>query len=118
MTDEVSAEGGEPLAPDESFALLGNETRVRILVALADADDALHFSTLHDRVDLRDSEQFNYHLDRLVGHFVDRTDDGYELRQAGSRVVEAILSGAVTEDPVLERTRSRSPVTSVAHRGR
>jgi hypothetical protein len=39
-----------------------------------------------------------------VGHFVAKTDAGYELRRAGERVVEAVLSGAVTDDPVLERT--------------
>jgi len=101
-TDGADGEG-RALAPDDAFSLLGNETRVQILEALADEPEPLSFSTLHDRVDMRDSGQFNYHLDKLVGHFVAASDDGYELRRAGGRVVEAILSGAVTEDPVLER---------------
>jgi hypothetical protein len=104
-------EDGEPrtLAPDDAFAVLGNETRIQILEGLARAADPLSFSELHDRVDMRDSGQFNYHLDKLLGHFVEGTDDGYDLRTAGERVVEAILSGAVTEDPVLERTPIDAP---------
>lgn len=94
----------ETLAPDEAFGVLANDTRMDILRALADADGALAFSELRDRVGIRQGAQFNYHLDKLVGHFVAKTDDGYALRQAGQRVVEAVLSGAVTEAPVLEPT--------------
>jgi len=99
MTDD-----GATLAPDDAFELLGNETRVRILQTLGTADEPVPFSELHDRVGLRDSGQFNYHLNRLVGHFLQKTDAGYELRRAGERVVEAVLSGAVTDAPVLELT--------------
>ncbi|KPN30488.1 hypothetical protein SY89_01223 [Halolamina pelagica] len=55
-------------------------------------------------MDVRDSGQFNYHLGELVGHFVGKTEEGYRLRQAGERVVEAVLSGTVTETPVMEPT--------------
>lgn len=96
-------------SPDEAFATLGNETRLSILRALGAADGPLPFSDLFDRVDVDDSGQFNYHLDRVVGHFVRKTDTGYELRQAGRRVVEAVLSGAVTDEPVVERTRLDQP---------
>lgn len=92
------------LSPDDAFGALGNETRVAILRALGDADSPLPFSELYDRVDVDDTGGFNYHLDRLVGHFVRETDEGYELARPGSRVVEAVLSGAVTDAPVLERT--------------
>jgi hypothetical protein len=96
-------------SPDEAFTTLGNETRLSILQALGAADGPLSFSALFDRVDLDDSGQFNYHLGKLVGHFVRKTDAGYELRQAGRRVVEAVLSGAVTDAPVVERTRLDQP---------
>ena len=96
--------GETTLSPDDAFALLGNETRVAILRALGEADEPLSFSALHDRSDVRDSGQFNYHLEKLVGHFVRKDDDGYTLRRTGRRVVEAVLSGAVTETPSLERT--------------
>lgn len=93
-----------PPSPDEAFSVLGNETRLSILRVLGDADDRVAFSELRERVGMRDSGQFNYHLNQLVGHFVDQTDEGYELRQPGKRVIQAVLSGAVTEDPVIEPT--------------
>lgn len=103
MTDgEEKAE--TTLSPDDAFALLGSETRVEILRALGDAGDPLPFSDLYDSVDVRDSGQFNYHLEKLAGHFVRKTEDGYTLSRMGRRVVEAVLSGAVTETPDLERS--------------
>ncbi|WP_276271296.1 winged helix-turn-helix domain-containing protein [Haloarcula litorea] len=92
------------LSPDEAFGVLGNETRLAILRTLGEADEPLPFSTLYDRVDVDDSGQFNYHLDKVVGHFVRKDDDGYALERAGRRVVEAVLAGAVTETPGTERT--------------
>lgn len=97
------------LAPDDAFAVLGNESRMDILQTLAESDDTLSFSELRERIGIRDSGQFNYHLDKLVGHFVADTDDGYTLRQAGQRVVEAIVSGAVTESVIVDSTRLASP---------
>ncbi|MEF8802281.1 MAG: helix-turn-helix domain-containing protein [Halapricum sp.] len=109
----MSSEGkGGPtgsLDPDEAFAALGNETRMEILRALGDAGGTLSFSELYDRVDIRDSGQFTYHLDKLVGHFVRKNDDGYELHQSGIRVIEAVLSGAMTDTPVLDPTRIDFP---------
>ena len=52
---------------------------------------------------------FSYHLDKLEGHFISRTDEGYALRQAGHRVVEAVISGTVADDPVVERTPTDRP---------
>lgn len=102
MSDSEPA--AETPCPEDAFAALGNETRVRILRVLGDHDDPLSFSDLYDELDVRDSGQFNYHLEKLVGHFVHKTDDGYTLARAGRRVVEAILSGAVTGDPSLDPT--------------
>jgi DNA-binding transcriptional ArsR family regulator len=106
MTTDEGGADASTLSPDEAFGLLGNDTRVEILRTLGAADGPLAFSELHDRVGLRDSGQFNYHLDRLTGHFVGRTDEGYALRQAGRRVIEAVLSGAVTDAPEGELTRT------------
>lgn len=91
-----------PLEPSEAFALLGNETRIAIMEALARAEAPLGFNELRAAVGLRQGEQFNYHLDRLVGHFVEKRDDGYALRHPGRRVARAILAGTFTEDIVLE----------------
>lgn len=94
----------EELAPDQAFAVLGNETRIQILQTLGAADGALSFSELRDRVGVRQGHQFNYHLSKLVGHFVEKTDAGYALRRPGRRVIEAVLSGAITEDPTVDST--------------
>ena len=93
------------LAPDEAFAVLGNEVRIQILRALANAGEPLSFSGLFDRIEYDTASNFSYHLDKLTQHFVRKTDEGYGLTRAGERVVEAVLSGAVTEAPVIERTR-------------
>lgn len=103
MTSDA-ADTAAPLSPDEAFSVLGNETRLTILHTLAEADDRLSFSELRARVGMRDSGQFNYHLDQVVGHFVDQTEEGYTLRHPGKRVVQAVLSGAVTDEPVVEPT--------------
>jgi DNA-binding transcriptional ArsR family regulator len=107
----TAPEAGEPASPspEEAFGVLGNETRVRILQTLGTAGDSLAFSELFDRIDYEDSSNFGYHLEKLVGHFVEKTDDGYALAQPGRRVVEAVLSGAVTDDLVLDRTEIDRP---------
>lgn len=98
-------EGGEGgLPPDDAFGVLGNETRIEILQTLGEADEALSFTELRDRVGIRQGGQFNYHLEKVVGHFVGKTEEGYILRQPGRRVVQAVLSGAVTDEPDLDYT--------------
>lgn len=97
------------MSPGEAFAVLGDETRLEILLALGRADAPLAFSELFDRVDYEDSSNFNYHLQQLEGHFVVKTDRGYALRQAGGRIVQAILSGVVTDYPVIERRPAEHP---------
>lgn len=103
--DTIDEEQSTSLAPDEAFSVLGNETRLGILQTLAEAESPLTFSELYDRIEYDPSTNFSYHLQKLEGHFVQKTDQGYELGQAGTRVVQAVLSGTVTESPRLERTR-------------
>lgn len=102
MADEHTQQSR--LTPDEAFSALGNEIRVGILRTLGDANVPLAFSDLYDRLAVEDSAQFNYHLDKLVGHFVRKTEEGYALGRPGRRVVESILAGAVTEAPDMSRT--------------
>jgi hypothetical protein len=92
----------ECLPPAEAFAVVGNETRLRILEALWRADRPAAFSDLRRRVGMRDSAQFNYHLDRLVGQFVRKTGDGYEFRQAGRAVIRSVLAGTLNQSPEVE----------------
>lgn len=83
------------VTPEKAFATLGNETRIDIVRVLGETGgDPLSFSELRERVGTRDSGQFNYHLNQVVGSFVQHTDEGeYELSYAGARVVGAIFSG-------------------------
>ena len=98
-------DGGDTVSPEEAFALLGNDTRVGILQALWDAfesgkgNNALSYSQLFEQVDIRDSGNFSYHLEKLTGPFVRSTDEGYELKQTGINVVRAVVAGTVVDDP-------------------
>jgi hypothetical protein len=50
-----------------------------------------------EAVGLTDSGQFNYHLDKLVGSFVAKSEDGYWLPNPGMKLYRLIVSGTVTE---------------------
>lgn len=104
MSSHSDAENATQLSPDDAFGLLGNETRIQILQTLGRADEPLTFSALFDRTTYDDSSNFVYHLEKLDDHFIDETSEGYILSQAGKRVIKAVLSGAVTEDPEVETT--------------
>lgn len=112
--DDPGDTAADQLAPDEAFAVLGDETRMGVLGALGELESPVTFSDLYDRSDADDSGAFNYHLDRMVGHFVERTDEGYRLAPAGRRVVESVLSGAVTEHRTSPGPRSTSAVRTAA----
>ena len=96
----------------EAFALLGNETRVAILMALWEEYDphanenAVPFSRIFDRVDHDDRGNVNYHLTKLKGQFIQQRTErgGYELREQGLKLVRAIIAGAGVQDVELERT--------------
>lgn len=110
MTADVARSGTE-IDPAEAFALLGNDIRVAILSCLGDADASVPFAELRRAVGVDQGAQFNYHLNRLVGHYVAKTEDGYELTQTGRRVVNAVLSGAVTGATSIEPTHTELPCT-------
>lgn len=95
----------------EAFKLLSDETRLAILVALweaydpRDADNTVSFSDLYDRVAVCDSGNFTYHLSKLTGHFIEETDDGYSLRNAGCKMVQAVIAGRGLRDTTLAPTQ-------------
>jgi hypothetical protein len=102
MTDDIEPGRSQSLSPDDAFTLLANPTRIKILRALGDASkpgvpETLSFSELRRRADISGSGRFNYHLQQLLGHFVEETDDGYRLRYAGKRVYQSIKTGTFTE---------------------
>ena len=102
MTGSTEQNECKAVSPGNAFALLGNETRIDIIRALGETSDTpLSFSALHDRINVADSGQFNYHLNKLVGSFVRRTDESkYELTYAGAQVVGAIYSGIFNQHSV------------------
>ena len=104
MTDAEDEVVVERLPADEAFDLVGHEIRLDVLMALDEADGRVPFSDLRERVGTRDSGQFNYHLDKLTDRFVERSDEGYVLADAGRRLTGAIRAGGFTKtleaDPV------------------
>jgi len=106
---ESAAGAAGPHAVD-AFKRIGDETRLAILLALWEAyepfadDNALSFSELLDRVEYDTSGNFSYHLQKLEGHFVESTADGYRLKQSGHRLVRTIIAGSGLTDGELPPT--------------
>lgn len=89
------------VSPTDAFSALGNPTRLSILRALWDADSGpVPFAEL-ERGTAAETDNFTYHLDQLVGHFVRRTEDGYALRYAGETVMRAVVAGLFSESSTL-----------------
>lgn len=96
--------------PEVAFATLGNEHRMRMVETLWDRrsvapigpDPPVPFSDLFEASGLADKGQFNYHLGKLVGPFLERSEDGYVLTHAGKNVARAVQAGSVTESPAVE----------------
>lgn len=95
------------------FEILGNDTRLAILVALWDAidpgfpppnseSDTMTFSELRERVGMRDSGGFNYHLNRLVGPFVEQRGDGYTLTNTAEQILRRIFAGTFADHESFE----------------
>lgn len=90
----------------EAFSLLGDETRLAILLALYEehepyaADNAVPFSRILDRVNCDDPGNLSYHLEKLDGQFVSQRTDrgGYELQLPGLSLVRTIIAGAGIDD--------------------
>lgn len=108
MADGTLSSGGNPhrMSPDEAFTALADPNRMAILRALWEAYDppeteSVSFSELFDQVDIRDSGNFTYHLEQLVGQFVRQTETGYKLRHAGRKVISTVLSGTAIEQPTV-----------------
>lgn len=92
----------DAIDPATAFGALSDPIRVEIIEALADThrerpgNPTLPFSELRKRVGVRDSGRFLYHLKKLRGHFVEKTDEGYRLNYAGVEMASAILAGTYT----------------------
>ncbi|WP_135853962.1 transcriptional regulator [Halorussus salinus] len=91
---------------EDTYAALTDETRVRILFALAEQYDEawssgwLSFSELRERVGVEDTSRFSYHLDELQDTFVRKVDGRYRPRVAALEIVSVIRSGTYDGDAV------------------
>lgn len=93
------------VSTEQAFSLLGDETRLQILLELAIVarEDGytvgLPFSELRKRVGVTDSGRFNYHLEKLTGVFIEKTDDErYVAAFPGLAVVSAVFAGTYAGD--------------------
>jgi hypothetical protein len=73
-----------------AFGTLSDGGRIDILLALWQSDP-LTFADLQRASGIDDSGRFNYHLDKLVGRFVQKTDEGYRLTPVGAKAVDLLL---------------------------
>lgn len=94
----AAIDGSTAEAVSDTLALLGDQRRVAIVAELAAAGavpgsaTTLRFSRLRDRVGVEDSGQFNYHLGKLCGRLVERTEEGYRLTPAGAALGERLVA--------------------------
>jgi DNA-directed RNA polymerase subunit RPC12/RpoP len=100
----------------DAFAALANPLRVGIVRALGEtaADDpqevtflpfdhperGLSYTALRDRVPVDDNGQFNYHLDKVVGSYLEKHDDQYRLTWLGILAYRFLVVGRFSAAPV------------------
>lgn len=122
MADAPSHPSPLDLAADEvgstatkAFSTLGNETRLAILVSLWEAyepfadNNAVPFEELRERMEVEDTDRLHYHLVKLEGDFIERTDPGYELTNTGQQLIRTVLGGVGIEPPTFEATQIDYP---------
>lgn len=102
-TDLQPSESPEP-SDEEAFALVGNEIRAEIVRTLGRYDyehsteSTLSFSDLREKSNTDVvSSQFNYHLQKLVGRYVEKAGEGYRLRPEGKNLYRTIRAGTFTQ---------------------
>ena len=88
------------VSPADAFELLAADPRMDILqslvVARREGRTPLSFSELRHDTAIDDSGRFNYHLGKLVGTFVEKSEAGYDLSYAGHAIVAAVIAGTYT----------------------
>lgn len=115
MTDD------DPGGPaNEAFALLGHEIRLGILEAFFDRHEPIppesfaaarerrtqSYSDLMDAVGMRDSGKFNYHLEQLLGVYVEKVEGGYVPTASAVAIHRAVVANRPTDpspaEPLIE----------------
>lgn len=96
------------ISPHDAFSILANADRFNVIKTLINAPErTLGFNELYRRSGFDDSGQFNYHLNKLVGPFLKKTDDGYRLRHSARIAYRLAVSGLFSD-------RSQGELTAVA----
>jgi hypothetical protein len=101
---------GSVSSPVGLFALLGQTDRMAILRALVAVDAAtaerrLTFTGLKRRAGIDDTGRFNYHLGKLVGTLVAKTDEGYRLSKFGRRLLRPMTTGYYDPESTVSEIR-------------
>lgn len=111
-TESGATETGDHLTDIESkssaavFEILASRTRIEILEALGDPPgEKMSFAELYECVDLDDSGNFSYHLNKIVGTFVRKEDGEYLLSHAGEQVLGSVLAGTYQSKATIEPTK-------------
>lgn len=103
------ADVGDKTDIGEVFGTVANDLRFEILRTLWETHtehpeavdrpehEPVSFSRLRERVGVRDSGRFNYHLNELVPRFVRKEDNGYVLTHAGTQTIGTAVSGVYTD---------------------
>lgn len=101
----LEAAVGDPEAyAIKAFEILSNEIRLAILLTLWEAYDpsgeqpGVPFSELDERINYDSPGNLNYHLDKLTGRYIRKTDEGYHNTEAGNKVIRAVRAGALTQN--------------------
>lgn len=87
----------------DTFSLLTHETRVRTLEAVADEPSPVSRDRLQEVVGVDSADRLDYHLDKLEDRLVRAESEGYQLTEAGRRIVGALRSVEYTfrrDDPI------------------
>jgi len=100
-----------------AFGSLADDSRIAILVALW-TDGPLPFSALQSAAGFADSGHFNYHLDQLLGQFVEKEGEVYRLRAAGTKAIDIVFDErfAGSADPVDRALDAACPACGAALR--
>lgn len=94
-----------------AFSVLSDDARIEILLSLLQSE-AISFAQLQRATGIEDSGRFNYHLGKLVGLFVVKSDEGYRLSSLGAKVVDLLLDarfGSSSPPPIDEATATDCP---------
>lgn len=98
MTAGDTSTSTETTPPDEAFAALSDETRLRAIQTVA-ATAQPTFTELYEASDAETTAGFAYHLRQLTDRYLrkDPETERYELTAAGRAVARALDAGTFTE---------------------